>query len=183
MLTSYDFRGLLNKRFFQNLLPIPAINDLDNGKRTPDFELPDITNGKLVRLSNYWGVNPVIVALTRIFTEKQYCPFCFPHILALNNNYEKFLDRGVEVLMITSTDEKQSEIVVSDLSLKVPLLSDSSCQVFKHYKVGQALGAPLSGQFLLDKQGRVCYKHLFSFLDYNASVEDLLYILDNYVFE
>ena len=85
--------------------------------------------------------------------------------------------------MITSTDEKQSEIVVSDLSLKVPLLSDSSCQVFKHYKVGQALGAPLSGQFLLDKQGRVCYKHLFSFLDYNASVEDLLYILDNYVFE
>ena len=182
MLTSYDFRGLLNQRFFQNLLPIPAINGLENGKRTPDFELPDIRNGKLVRLSNYRGVTPVIVALTRIFTEKQYCPFCFPHILALNNNYEKFLERGVEVLMITSTDEEQSKIVVRDLGLKMPLLSDSSCQVFKNYKVGQALGAPLPGQFVLDKQGRLCYKHLFSFLDHNAKVEDLLSLLDHHIF-
>ncbi len=183
MLTSYDFRGLLNQRFFQNLLPIPAINALDNGNRTPDFELPDITNGQLVRLSNYWEVTPVIVVLTRIFTAKQYCPFCFPHILALNNNYEQFLDRGVEVLMITSTDEEQSKIVVSDLSLKMPLLSDSSCQVFKNYQVGQALGAPLPGQFVLDKEGRLCYKHLFSFLDHNASVEHLLSVLDRYIFE
>ena len=81
--------------------------------------------------------------------------------------------------MITSTDEKQSKIIVSDLTLKMPLLSDSSCQVFKNYKVGQALGAPLSGQFVLDKQGRLCYKHLFSLLDYNASIEDLLGILDS----
>ncbi|NEN87509.1 MAG: redoxin domain-containing protein [Okeania sp. SIO3H1] len=181
MLTSYDFRGLINQRFVQNLLPIPPINSLDNGKRTPDFELPDITNGKLVRLSDYWGVKPVIVALTRIFTEKQYCPFCFPHILALNNNYEKFLERGVEILMITSTDREQSKTVVSDLSLKMPLLSDSSCQVFKNYQVGQALGAPLPGQFVLDKQGRLSYKHLFSFLDHNASIEDLFDVLDNYI--
>ncbi|NEP86298.1 MAG: redoxin domain-containing protein [Okeania sp. SIO2C2] len=183
MLTSYDFRGLINQRFVQNLLPIPPINSLDNGKRTPDFELPDITNGKLVRLSDYWGLKPVILALTRIFTEKQYCPFCFPHILALNNNYEKFLERGIEILMITSTDREQSKTVVSDLSLKMPLLSDSSCQVFKNYQVGQALGAPLPGQFVLDKQGRLSYKHLFSFLDYNASIEDLLEVLDNYIVE
>ncbi|NET42000.1 peroxiredoxin [Okeania sp. SIO2B3] len=179
MLTSYDFRGLINQRFVQNLLPIPPINSLDNGKRTPDFELPDLTNGKLVRLSDYWGVKPVILALTRIFTEKQYCPFCFPHILALNNNYEKFLERGIEILMITSTDREQSKTVVSDLSLKMPLLSDSSCQVFKNYQVGQALGAPLPGQFVLDKQGRLSYKHLFSFLDHNASIEDLFDVLDN----
>ncbi|NEP05732.1 MAG: redoxin domain-containing protein [Okeania sp. SIO2G4] len=183
MLNSYDFRGLINQRFVQNLLPIPPINSLDNGKRTPDFELPDITNGKLVRLSDYWGVKPVILALTRIFTEKQYCPFCFPHILALNNNYEKFLERGIEILMITSTDREQSKTVVSDLSLKMPLLSDSSCQVFKNYQVGQALGAPLPGQFVLDKQGRLSYKHLFSFLDHNASIEDLLEVLDNYIVE
>ncbi|NES75349.1 MULTISPECIES: peroxiredoxin [Okeania] len=183
MLTSYDFRGLINQRFVQNLLPIPPINSLDNGKRTPDFELPDITNGKLVRLSDYWGLKPVILALTRIFTEKQYCPFCFPHILALNNNYEKFLERGIEILMITSTDREQSKTVVSDLSLKMPLLSDSSCQVFKNYQVGQALGAPLPGQFVLDKQGRLSYKHLFSFLDHNASIEDLLEVLDNYIVE
>ena len=112
--------------------------------------------------------------LLLIFTEKQYCPFCFPHIKALNENYKQFTKRGVEVLMITSTDERQSQKVVTDLGLKIPLLSDPSCSVFRAYEVGQALGAPLPAQFVLDKEGKLSYKHLFSFLDHNASVETLL---------
>lgn len=174
MLTSTDFRGLLNERFFRNFLPIPAINQLRMGVGTPDFQLPDITNGIVVKLSNYKSQQPVLLAFTRIFTEKQYCPFCFPHIKALNENYEQFKNRGIEVLMITSTDAQQSQIVVQDLGLKMPLLSDPSCRVFRTYKVGQALGAPLPAQFVLDKEGKLIYRHLFSFLDHNASVDTLL---------
>ena len=174
VLTSNDFSGLLNGRFSRNFLPIPASNSLNLGKTTPDFALPDITNGRIVKLSNYKGKQPVILAFTRIFTEKQYCPLCFPHIKALNENYEQFTSRNVEVLMITSTDEKQSQIVVKDLKLKMPLLSDPSCSIFRAYGVGQALGAPLPAQFVLDQQGKLRYKHLFSFLSNNASVERLL---------
>lgn len=174
MLTSSNFSGLLHERFFRNFLPIPATNNLVIGKTTPEFTLPDITNSKLVKLSNFQGNQPVILAFTRIFTEKQYCPLCFPHIKALNENYQQFKNRGVEVLMITSTDERQSQKVVTDLSLKIPLLSDPSCGVFRAYNVGQALGAPLPAQFVLDKAGKLRYKHLFSFLDNNASVETLL---------
>jgi peroxiredoxin len=174
MLTSTDFSGLLNERFFRNFLPIPAINELRLGVGTPDFQLPNITHGNVVKLSDYKGQQPVLLAFTRIFTEKQYCPFCFPHIKALNENYAEFQNRGIEVLMITSTDEKQSQIVVKDLGLKMPLLSDPSCRVFRTYKVGQALGAPLPAQFVLDKEGKLVYRHLFSFLDHNASVETLL---------
>lgn len=174
MLTSNDFSGLLNERFFRNFLPIPATNRLTLGETTPDLALPDITNGQLVRLSNYKGKQPVILAFTRIFTEKQYCPLCFPHIKALNENYEQFTNRGVEVLMITSTDERQSQTVITDLGLKMPLLSDPSCRVFRSYDVGQALGAPLPAQFVLDQQGKLRYKHLFSFLSNNASIETLL---------
>lgn len=174
MLTSTDFSGLLNERFFNNFLPIPATNNLSIGVITPDFKLPDITNGTLVKLSNYRGKQPVLLALTRIFTEKQYCPFCYPHIKALNEKYEQFQNRGIEVLMITSTDERQSQIVVNDLGLKMPLLSDPTCRVFRAYDVGQALGAPLPAQFVLDKEGKLGYKHLFSFLDHNASIETLL---------
>lgn len=166
--------SLFNERFFRNLLPIPASNILELGRITPDFQLPDITNGTLIKLSDYRGKQPVLLAFTRIFTEKHYCPFCYPHIKALNENYEQFKNRGVEVLMITSTDERQSQIVVQDLSLKMPLLSDPTCRVFQTYEVGQALGAPLPAQFLLDKEGKLRYKHLFSFLDHNASVEKLL---------
>ncbi|QLE58482.1 peroxiredoxin [Nostoc sp. TCL26-01] len=174
MLTSTDFTGLFNERFFRNFLPVPASNELRLDVGTPDFQLPDITNGALVKLSNYRGKQPVLLAFTRIFTEKQYCPFCFPHIKALNENYEQFTNRGIEILLVTSTDEKQSQIVVRDLGLKMPLLSDPSCRVFRTYQVGQALGAPLPAQFVLDKDGRLRYKHLFSFLDHNASIEKLL---------
>ena len=174
MLTSTDFSGLLNQRFFNNFFPIPATSSLSLDQKTPDFELPDITHAQRINLAAYRGQQPVILTFTRIFTEKQYCPFCFPHIKALNENYEKFTSRGVEILMITSTDESQSQIVVRDLGLKMPLLSDPSCQVFRAYKVGQALGAPLPAQFVLDTQGNLRFKHMFSFLSHNASVEELL---------
>jgi peroxiredoxin len=174
MVTSIASSGLFNKRFFRNFLPIPASNILQLGHTTPDFQLPDITNGTVVKLSDYRGKKPVLLAFTRIFTEKNYCPFCYPHIKSLNENYEQFQNRGIEVLMMTSTDERQSQIVVKDLSLKMPLLSDPSCRVFRTYQVGQALGAPLPAQVVLDKQGKLRYKHLFSFLDHNAKIEKLL---------
>ena len=174
MLTSTDFSGLINERFFQNFLPIPAYNKFDIRQLTPLFQLPNITDGSLLKLSEYRGTQTVILAFTRIFTEKQYCPFCYPHIKALNENYENFKEIGVEVLMITSTDERQSQIVVRDLGLKMPLLSDPSCKVFRDYGTGQALGAPLPAQFILDAQGKLAYKHLFSFLDHNASVDKLI---------
>ena len=174
MLTSTDFSGLLNRRFFDNFLPIPARNTFRLNRKIPNFQLPDITNNQVVKLSDYRGVSPVILCFTRIFTEKQYCPFCFPHIIALNKNYEEFKKRGIELLLLTSTDPRQSQIVVKDLRLKMPLLSDPSCHVFRGYQVGQALGAPLPAQFIVDLEGKLKYKHLFSFLDTNASVETLL---------
>lgn len=174
MLTSTDFRGLFSDRFFKNFFPIPATSNLIKGVFPPYFELPNITNGGSVRLSDFRRQVPVVLAFTRIFTEKQYCPFCFPHIMALNEHYEQFQERDVELLMITSTDYQQSKSVVRDLELKMPLLSDPSCQVFRAYQTGQALGAPLPAQFVLDEDGRLYYKHLFSFLDHNADVEMLL---------
>ncbi len=174
MLTSTDFTGLINQRFFNNFLPIPASNKIIFGSTAPNFTLPDITNNRTIKLSNYFNQQPVILAFTRIFTEKQYCPFCYPHIISLNRYYERFVERGVEVLMITSTDAQQSEIVVRDLGLKMPLLSNPDCRVFRMYHTGQALGAPLPAQFVFDKTGKIQYKHLFSFLDHNASVDKLL---------
>ncbi len=174
MLTSTDFTGLINQRFFNNFLPIPAGNKIILGGTAPNFILPDITNNHTIKLSDYFNQQPVILAFTRIFTEKQYCPFCYPHIISLNRYYERFVERGVEVLMITSTDAQQSEIVVRDLGLKMPLLSNPDCRVFRMYHTGQALGAPLPAQFVLDKTGKIQYKHLFSFLDHNATVDQLL---------
>ena len=179
MLTSTDFSGLFNQRFLRNFFPIPATNPTRLGELTPNFILPDITHGRQVKLSDYRGDRPVVLAFTRIFTEKQYCPLCFPHIKALNENYERFTEQGAEVLMITSTDSQQSQQVVKDLGLKLPLLSDPSCRVFRFYQVGQALGAPLPAQFVLDHQGILRYRHLFSFISHNAAIATLLETVKN----
>ncbi|HEY9736569.1 MAG TPA: redoxin domain-containing protein [Trichocoleus sp.] len=174
MAVSSDFEGLISQRFFRNLLPIPGRRELALGQFAPDFALRDVTYQRTVRLSNYRGKQPLVVAFTRIFTEKHYCPFCFPHILAMNEAYDQFRAQGAEVLMVTSTNLRQSQIVVRDLSLDLPLLSDESCRSFRQYYTGQALGAPLSAQFILDAQGRLRYSHLFSFLEHNASPDVLM---------
>jgi peroxiredoxin len=50
--------------------------------------------------------------------------------------------------------------------------------VFRAYQVGQALGAPLPAQFVLDGAGRIRYRHLFSFFEPNASIDKLLTALE-----
>lgn len=176
-LTSYDFRGLINRRFIDNFLPLPAYCQFQQGQLLPDFTLTS-AEGKSVTLSNYRG-KPTVLAFTRIFTEKQYCPFCYPHILAMNETYSQFVGLGASVLMITSTDASQSQIVQQDLSLKMPLLIDPNCQSFRQYGTGQALGAPLPAQFVLDSEGKLRFQHLFSFAHHNTTPERLLWAIRN----
>jgi peroxiredoxin len=174
MQATNKFKGLFNRRFFDNLLPIPAQNELALGSIAPEIQINDVRNDRQIKLSDYRGVQPVVLYFTRIFTDQQYCPFCYPHIQAINDRYQEFVDRGMEVLMITSTDRDQSKIVVRDLNLNMPLLSDPSCARFRRYHVGQALGAPLPAQFVVDKEGRIIFKHLFSFIQHHAGIDVLL---------
>lgn len=176
---SSSSKTLLNQRFAQNFFPIPATHQSVLGTLAYTFQLLDVASGQSVKLTDYTDkYSGVVLAFTRIFTEKQYCPLCYPHILKLNAAYEQFRQRGVEVLLITSTDPEQSQTVRQDLGLKMPLLSDSSCQIFRRYQVGQALGAPLPAQFVIDSTNQIRFRHLFSFIDPNASVERLLAAID-----
>jgi peroxiredoxin len=177
---STNIDGLFNERFFRNFLPIPASNELKLGAIAPDFLIADVTNNREIRLSEYRGKQPVLLYFTRIFTEHQYCPLCYPHLVAMNQNYGEFKKMGVEVLAIASTDIQQSQKVVENLSLTMPLLSDPSCFYAGLYGAGQALGAPLPAQFLVDINGEIQYRHLFSFLSPNAPVEILLKVAARY---
>jgi peroxiredoxin len=163
--------------FFRYLLPVPARFALSIGSIAPDFALWDATHERTVRLGNRRGKQPVVLAFTRIFAEEVYCPFCFPHIVAMNEAYDHLRNAGADLWMITSTNRRQSQGVVDDLHLQLPLLCDPTGKTFQDYHTGQALGAPLPAQFVLDAQGRVRYCHLFSFLHHNASPQKLLEVL------
>ncbi len=160
--------------FWRYLLPKPAYLGLALGTVTPDFALWDATNQRTVRLANWRGKQPVVLAFTRIFAEGVYCPFCYPHIVAMNQTYRQFRNAGAEVLMITSLNLRQGQAVVEDLQLTLPLLCDTTGASFRNYYTGQALGAPLPAQFVLNAQGQLSYAHLFSFLHHNAEPEALV---------
>ncbi|MGK7943687.1 MAG: peroxiredoxin family protein [Microcystaceae cyanobacterium] len=170
--------GFFNRRLAKNFIPLPALNPPSVGDLAPDFSLPQIS-GQPIQLSQYRGVKPVLLAFTRIFTEKLFCPFCYPHIQDLKAHYEEIKETGVEMLMISSTDSVQSQQIVNDLNLPYPFLYDPDCQVFRLYDVGQALGAPLPAQYVINTEGKITYRHLFSFIDSNADSSELLTELSN----
>ncbi len=176
-LTSYDFRGLINRRFLQNFVPIPALCRFQLGETLPELTLPNVA-GETRSLSSYRG-KPVVLAFTRIFTAKQYCPICYPHILAIAEAHQQFVGLGATLLMVTSTSMAQSKIVQQDLALEMPLLVDPSCQSFRQYGTGQALGAPLPAQFVIDAEGKLRFQHLFSFAHPNATAARLLWAIRN----
>ena len=170
--------GLFNRRFASNFIPRPASQVPEVGSTAPDFSLPRVGDGDDVQLSDYQGKQPVVLAFTRIFTEKLFCPYCYPHIQELKGRYQDIKDKGAELLMITSTDPVQSQQIVDQLSLPYPFLYDPDCLIFRRYGVGQALGAPLPAQFVINREGRITFQHLFSFVDGNAFSDELLAELD-----
>ncbi|AFZ35059.1 alkyl hydroperoxide reductase/ Thiol specific antioxidant/ Mal allergen [Stanieria cyanosphaera PCC 7437] len=170
--------GLFNRRFAANFIPLPPLQVPAVGSTAPDFSLPRIGSEDNVKLSDYQSKQPVVLAFTRIFTEKLFCPFCYPHIQDLKTGYQKIRDKGAELLMISSTDLVQSQQVVEQLSLPYPFLFDPDCHTFRRYGVGQALGAPLPAQFVINSEGRITFRHLFSFVDSNAELDTILAELD-----
>ena len=169
--------GLFNHRYVSNFIPRPPAQSPAVGELAPDFSLPRIGGGR-VQLSDYRGQQPVVLAFTRIFTEKLFCPFCYPHIQQLKMGYPDIRDRGAELVMIASTDPIQSQQVVDQLGLPYPFLFDPDCATFRRYGAGQALGAPLPAQFVVNREGRITFSHLFSFVDSNAKPDAVLAELD-----
>lgn len=164
--------------WWKYLLPRPARLGLALGAAVPDFALWDATHQRTVRLANWRGKQPVVLAFTRIFAEGVYCPFCYPHIMAMNAAYQSFRDAGTEVFMLASLNARQGKAVVEDLQLTLPLLCDPAGNSFRNYHAGQALGAPLPAQFVLDAQGQLRYGHWFSFLHHNADPATLLTMVE-----
>ncbi len=176
-LTSRDFRGLINQRFLKNFFPVPASCRFDLGETVPDFTLQE-SSGRVHQLSHH-REKPVVIVFTRILAKQQYCPSRYSHIVAMEKAYRQFVGLGAVVLMVTSIDAEQSKIVKRDLSLEMPLLTNSSCTVFRQYGTGHALGTPLPAQFVLDSKGQLRFQHLFSFAHHNATPERLLWAIRN----
>ncbi|WP_017298039.1 peroxiredoxin family protein [Nodosilinea nodulosa] len=159
-------------------VPLPPLLGLPFGQIPPDFALWDVTHQRTVRLANWRGKQPVVLVFCRITAAIAYGAQTHDHLMAMDKAYAQFRNAGAEVLAISSQPQRQTQAVVEDLGLSLPLLSDPTGTVFQAYHTGQAWGAPLPAQFMLDAQGRLRYCHLFSLLHQAAAPETLLATLE-----
>lgn len=116
----------------------------------PDFELPNL-EGTLVKSNEMEGK----VVLVDFWAT--WCPPCRQMIPELKQLYDKYKDRGFEILAI-SLDEGGAETVknfVQNLNIDYPvLLGDRDIT----RKFGQINAIPTS--FIIDKEGNIRDKHI-----------------------
>jgi peroxiredoxin len=155
-------------------LPVPPHLGLPLGQIPPDFALWDVTYQRTVRLANWRGKQPLVMVFCRLGPELVYSPDRYGYLIALSGAYHRFRNGGVEVLLVVPAVRRQAEALGADLSLELPLLCDETGATFRAYATGQALGGPLPAQFVLDAQGRLRYRHVFSLLHPQADLDRLL---------
>lgn len=118
------------------------------GDLAPDFVLTDMQGNKH-RLSDYRGQG---VFLNFWGT---WCPPCKKEMPYINNQYNQFKDKGVQVL---SVDIQESELAVNQFAerykLDFPIMIDKDKEVMTVYGVDL-----LPATFLIDQNGRVVKYH------------------------
>ncbi|OQX91941.1 MAG: hypothetical protein B6D58_05500 [candidate division Zixibacteria bacterium 4484_95] len=132
------------------LLTVVIFGQSFKSNKAPDFTLPDL-NGNNVKLSDVIGEGPVYINFWAT-----WCGPCKREIPELVKLYEKYHDRGLEILAI-STDGTRSEgkvrAFVESYKMKFPVLLDSDKEVFhRKYK-----GFAIPYGILVDNEGNVLH--------------------------
>lgn len=128
------------------------------GMKAPDFELPDAA-GKPVRLSQYRGVNPVVV----YFYPKDDTSVCTKQACGFRDDFAKFRSAGAVILGISDDSGESHAAFSAKYKLPFTLLSDKGGRVRKLYGVNRMFGLlPGRVTFVIDREGVV--RHVYSAL-------------------
>ncbi|MGE7925923.1 thiol-disulfide oxidoreductase ResA [Viridibacillus arvi] len=117
------------------------------GDVSPDFVLEDL-DGVKHKLSDYKGKGVVLNFWAT------YCKPCKEEMPDLEENYNRFKSKGVEILAINNA---QTTLEVENFTDKIsfPILIDHSKAVFRSYNIN-----PLPTTFFIDSEGKVKKIHL-----------------------
>ena len=151
----------------------------------PDFELPSF-GGDSISLSSYRG-NPVVLVFYRTY----HCLYCKRQLDELENSYDEFTKRGVQILAISS-DNPDSQtrdliqnyapesfpLLYTSLKSEVPLAYDRYGHVDDlGYLGGAELADP--GVFLINAEGQIVWRDLGTSIGHSVSAQKILNQIDN----
>ncbi|MCX7606095.1 MAG: peroxiredoxin family protein [Bacteroidia bacterium] len=146
------------------------------GDEAPDFELPS-TRGNLVRLSQFFPKNPVLL----LFVRGDWCPGCHMMLRTYERHKERFYAKHVVILGIGPDPLGVNQAMIERLGVSFQMLSDETFSVIRRYgnsykneflqktMAGYEAGVPLPAAYLIDKKGIVRYisssEYVGEFLD------------------
>jgi peroxiredoxin Q/BCP len=129
---------------------------LKEGDVAPDFESRD-AEGNTVKLSDLRGRKVVLY-----FYPKDDTPGCTKEACSFRDSFAEFGRRGIEVLGVSTDDEKSHRKFAEKFSLPFKLLADTDHRVADLYGVygeKQFMGRKYMGvarkTFLIDEEGRL----------------------------
>jgi peroxiredoxin Q/BCP len=129
---------------------------LNEGDTAPDFETRD-AEGNTVKLSDLRGRKVVLY-----FYPKDDTPGCTKEACSFRDSFAEFGRRGIEVLGVSTDDEKSHRKFAEKFSLPFKLLADTDHRVADLYGVygeKQFMGRTYMGvsrkTFLIDEDGRL----------------------------
>ena len=129
---------------------------LKEGDGAPDFEARD-AGGNAVKLSDLRGRKVVLY-----FYPKDDTPGCTKEACSFRDGFAEFERRGIEVLGVSTDDEKSHRKFAEKYSLPFTLLADTDHNVADLYEVygeKEFMGRKYMGvarkTFLIDEEGRL----------------------------
>ena len=132
-------------------------------------------DGKSVDLATLWAAQRVVV----VFYRGHWCPHCQYQFGELQKRKQDFVDRGVNVVGISSDDPADLDTMRTKVGLTFELYSDAGLAVIQKWGVedfGNSMAKPAT--FIVNPGGSVSFQRIGEKSDDRPSVDDILAALD-----
>lgn len=128
-------------------------------------------DGKSVDLASLWASQPVVV----IFYRGHWCPHCQYQFGELQKHKQEFLDRGANVIGISSDEPADLNTLRDKVGLTFELYSDAGLSVIQKWGVedfGNSIAKPAT--FIVNPGGAISFQRIGEKPDDRPSVQDIL---------
>ncbi|MCS7231344.1 MAG: TlpA disulfide reductase family protein [Elusimicrobiota bacterium] len=127
---------------------VPLYSQTDKFFKYIDFEAPYVTSTDTFRLSSVVGRKLVLL---NFWTT--WCPYCVAEIPELKELYQKYKDKGLEIVSINISETKSKvENFINSYGIPYRVVLDPQAKIAAKYKVR---GIPTN--FVIDKNGNIVF--------------------------
>ena len=166
---------------------------LSIGMSAPNFSAKD-QNGKTIVLKEVLKQGPAVL----IFYRGEWCPYCNKQLSELNDSIRFIIAKGAKVIAISPENGMNIEKTVKKTKATYSIISDNEIKIMSDYKVNftpdpettakyKTYGIDLSERngtngnnlpvptvYIVDRTGKITYKHLDENIKKRTSVREIL---------